>query len=55
MPSGWQTLRGIRGLCNRSRYPQSWNPMPVIGEEAAIDEVANKGGTTRTGQIRQWD
>ena len=28
--------------------------MPVIGEEAAIDKVANKRGTTRTGQIRQW-
>ena len=23
--------------------------MPVIGEEAAIDKVANKRGTTRTG------
>ena len=28
--------------------------MPVIGEEAAIDKVANKRGTTRTGRIRQW-
>ena len=26
----------------------------IIGEEAAIDKVANKRGTTRTGQIRQW-
>jgi len=28
--------------------------MPVIGEEAAIDKVANKRGTARTGQFRQW-
>jgi hypothetical protein len=54
MPSGWQTLRGIRGLCNRSRYPQSGIRSRSLEKRPRSTRVANKRGTTWTGQIRQW-